>query len=95
MSTAFPLSKSYTEAGDFYLADIWYYPHGTKEEAQPLVVDMQAHEIGYYHIPSYMAGERGNLVYQVPLRCLIAIDSWVHVFIADSVFWHLRARRAF
>src|SRR5258706_242000 len=43
-------------------------------------------EIGYYHVPTYMADQSGDLVFQVPLRALIAIDSWVHVFIADMVF---------
>lgn len=33
-----------------------------------------------------MASENGDLVYQVPLRALIAIDSWVHIFVADTVF---------
>jgi carbonic anhydrase/acetyltransferase-like protein (isoleucine patch superfamily) len=33
-----------------------------------------------------MAGERGDLVFQVPLRSMLAIDSWVHLFIADVVF---------
>ncbi|MFN7037405.1 MAG: multidrug transporter, partial [Bellilinea sp.] len=51
-----------------------------------LVVELQAREIGYYHVPTYMASESGDLVYQVPLRSLIAIDSWVHIFIADTVF---------
>lgn len=81
-----PLSASYTQAGDLYLADLWYYPNGPEPTAEPLVVDLQAREIGYYHVPTYMASESGDLVYQVPLRGLIAIDSWVHVFIADTVF---------
>ncbi|MCC6147460.1 MAG: multidrug transporter [Anaerolineaceae bacterium] len=81
-----PLSASYTPAGDIYLADMWYYPHGPQSDVEPLVVDMQAREIGYYHIPTYMAVESGDLVYQVPLRSMIAIDTWVHVFIADMVF---------
>jgi carbonic anhydrase/acetyltransferase-like protein (isoleucine patch superfamily) len=83
---ALPLSTSYTQADHFYLADLWYYPKGPVEEVEPLVVDLQAREIGYYRIPSYLAGQGGDLVYQVPLRALIAIDSWVHVFIADAVF---------
>jgi carbonic anhydrase/acetyltransferase-like protein (isoleucine patch superfamily) len=33
-----------------------------------------------------MAGERGDLVFQVPLRAMMAIDTWVHIFIADVVF---------
>jgi len=81
-----PLSTSYTPMGDLYLADLWYYPNGPQPGAEPLVIDLQAREIGYYHVPTYMASEQGDLVYQVPLRALIAIDSWVHIFIADMVF---------
>jgi carbonic anhydrase/acetyltransferase-like protein (isoleucine patch superfamily) len=81
-----PMSLSYTPAGDLYLADLWYYPDGPETGAEPLVIDLQAREIGYYHVPLYMAASGGDLVYQVPLRSLIAIDSWVHLFIADTVF---------
>jgi len=83
---ALPLSTSYTPAGSLYLADLWYYPKGPVAGAEPLIIDMQAREIGYYHVPTYMADQSGDLVFQVPLRALIAIDSWVHVFIADMVF---------
>ncbi|MBN1370973.1 MAG: hypothetical protein JW987_03355 [Anaerolineaceae bacterium] len=81
-----PLSLSYTPAGDLYLADLWYYPNGPEPGAEPLVIDLLAREVGYYHVPLYMASKQGDLVYQVPLRSLIAIDSWVHIFIADTVF---------
>jgi len=83
---ALPLSTSYTPAGSLYLADFWYYPNGPVAGTEPLVIDMQAREIGYYHVPTYMGDQSGDLVFQVPLRALIAIDSWVHVFIADMVF---------
>ncbi len=83
---ALPLSTSYTPAGSLYLADLWYYPNGPMAGAEPLVIDLQTREIGYYHVPTYMADQSGDLVFQVPLRSLIAIDSWVHVFIADMVF---------
>jgi len=83
---ALPLSVSYTPAGNLYLADLWYYPRGPVADVDPLVVDMQSREVGYYHVPSYMAGERGDLVFQVPLRSMLAIDTWVHIFIADVVF---------
>ncbi len=82
----FPLSTSYTPAGDVFLADLWYYPNGPESDAQPLVVDLEPREIGYYHVPLYMAQAQGDLVYQVPLRALIAIDTWVHIFICDTVF---------
>lgn len=81
-----PLSTSYTRAGDLYFADLWYYPAGPAGDVDPLVIDLQAREIGYYHVPTYMASESGDLVYQVPLRSLIAIDSWVHIFVAETVF---------
>ncbi len=81
-----PLSNSYTKSGEFYFVDLWYYPNGPVKEVEPLIINLQPTEIGYYHVPSYMATSKGELVYQVPLKCLIAIDSWVHIFIADTVF---------
>ena len=33
-----------------------------------------------------MAYEQGDLTFQVPLRSLLAIDRWVHIFIADVVY---------
>jgi carbonic anhydrase/acetyltransferase-like protein (isoleucine patch superfamily) len=81
-----PLSTSYTRAGDLFLADLWYYPHGPQPDPEPLVIDLLAQEHGYYHVPTYMAAEQGDLVYQVPLRSMIAIDAWVHIFVADTIF---------
>lgn len=81
-----PLSSSYEKKDDLYFADLWYYPNGPADEVEPLVMDLQSQEIGYYHVPTYMAFDQGDLVYQVPLQSLIAIDSWVHIFIADAIF---------
>jgi acetyltransferase-like isoleucine patch superfamily enzyme len=83
---AFPLAISYQQVGDIYLADLWYYPYGPTSAAEPLVIDLLPIEAGYYHIPTYMAHEQGDLTFQVPRRSLLAIDSWVHIFIADVVF---------
>jgi carbonic anhydrase/acetyltransferase-like protein (isoleucine patch superfamily) len=83
---ALPLSISYTQEGELYLADLWYFPNGPEKHAEPVVINTHSIEAGYYHVPTYMAYEQGDLVFQVPLRSLIAIDSWVHVFIADVVF---------
>jgi len=92
---ALPLSASYTPAGTLYLADMWYYPNGPEADVDPLVIDLQSREVGYYHVPSYMAGERGDLVYQVPMRAMMAIDCWTHIYIADVVFGLFkRANRA-
>ncbi|CAG1011786.1 hypothetical protein ANAEL_04270 [Anaerolineales bacterium] len=83
---ALPLSTSYTPAGSLYLADLWYYPNGPVAGAEPLVIDMHSREIGYYHVPTYMADKSGDLIFQVPLRSMLAIDTWPHIFIADTVF---------
>ncbi len=88
---ALPLASTYTPLGEIYLAELWYYPTGISADgnllqAEPVVIDLDSTEVGYYHIPTYMAYEQGDLVFQVPRRFLIAIDSWVHVFIADIVF---------
>jgi carbonic anhydrase/acetyltransferase-like protein (isoleucine patch superfamily) len=83
---ALPLSDSCQLDGDHYLIDLWYYPNGPEPAALPLVIDMLPREVGYYHVPTYMAIEQGDLTFQVPLRSVIPIDSWVHVFIADIVF---------
>ncbi len=84
---ALPLSVSYKPCGDIYLADLYYYPRGPHEEPKPLVIDLNSIEAGYYHVPSYyMTSEQGDLVFQVPKRSLIAIDTWVHIFISDVVF---------
>ena len=81
-----PLSTSYRPHGDLYLADLWYYPAGIVPYPEPLPISLQSSEVGYYHVPRYMALEQGDLIFQVPRRSLIAIDSWVHIFIADVVF---------
>jgi UDP-N-acetylglucosamine diphosphorylase / glucose-1-phosphate thymidylyltransferase / UDP-N-acetylgalactosamine diphosphorylase / glucosamine-1-phosphate N-acetyltransferase / galactosamine-1-phosphate N-acetyltransferase len=83
---ALPLSTSYTPAGDLFLADLWYYPNGPVADVEPLVIDLGFRQMGYYHVPTYMADQTGDLVFNVPLRALIAIDSWVHVHLADVVF---------
>lgn len=83
---ALPLSNSYTPAGNLFLADLWYYPNGPVADAEPLVINLNSREMGYYHVPTYMADQSGDLVFNVPLRALIAIDSWVHVHLADVVF---------
>jgi len=81
-----PLSTSYRKDGEVYLADLWYYPDGPGKNTIPLVIDLDPIEAGYYHVPTYMAFEQGDLTFQVPKRSIIAIDSWVHIFIADVVF---------
>jgi hypothetical protein len=69
-----------------YVADLFYYPHGIGGEVQPLVIDTEPREMGYYHIPSYMAPNQGDLVFQVPRKAFLSIENWVQVFLANSPF---------
>ncbi len=75
--------------GDVYVADMVYYPDGaawSTVSPQPLVIDTQPREMGYYHVPTYMANDRGDLGFQVPLRAFLSIESWVHVLMANCAF---------
>ncbi len=85
-----PLSTSYSRVGkgnDLYFADLWYLPKGVLEnDLKPIIIKFLSREIGYYRVPTYMAADQGDLVYQVPLRGLLAIDSWVHIFVADVIY---------
>lgn len=83
-----PLSHSFFRQDDLALADLWYLPQGVMQSvvAKPLVIDTESRERGYYHIPPYMATETGDLVYQLPRKSFVALDSWVHIFIIDVLF---------
>ncbi len=83
-----PLSFSLLVKEDLLLADMWYLPEGVAQSvvARPLVVDMEARERGFYHIPPYMATEFGDLVYQLPRKAFVLIENWVHLFVADILF---------
>lgn len=81
---ALPLQEHIQPRGDCYVADLYYYPQGKRQEPQPLVIDTQAYEMGYYHIPSYMAPDQGDLVFQVPNRVFLSIESWVHIYLANT-----------
>ncbi len=83
-----PLTHSFFQQGDLLLADMWYLPRGISQsvEVEPLIIDTEPTEVGYYHVPPYMATEVGDLVYQLPKKSFVLIENWVHLFIADILF---------
>jgi carbonic anhydrase/acetyltransferase-like protein (isoleucine patch superfamily) len=85
---ALPLQDGIKREGDVYVADLWDFPHGTGERPEPLVIDTEPQEKGYYHIPRYMAEDQrhGDVVYYVPLKAFLSIENWVHVLMANSPF---------
>jgi len=80
------LQRGIRREGNYYVADLWYFPYGIEENARPLVIDMGAKEHGYYRVPSYMANAEGDLTYWVPLRAFLSIEHWVHLYIANCIF---------
>ncbi|TEU10886.1 MAG: multidrug transporter [Anaerolineales bacterium] len=85
---ALPLQDGIRKEGDVYVADLWYFPHGIREKPEPLVIDTEPQEKGFYHIPTYMAEDirHGDVVYYVPLKAFLSIENWVHVLMANSPF---------
>lgn len=86
---ALPVQDGIRRQGNVYVADLYYYPDGAtigRAQPDPLVVDTQPREIGYYWIPRYMANEKRELGYMVPLRAFLSIESWVHIFMANVPF---------
>lgn len=83
-----PLTQSLERKGELVLADLYYLPRGLSQEveAQPLVMSSESREVGYYHVPPYMATEVGDLTYQLPRMALVSIESWVHLFVVDILF---------
>jgi acetyltransferase-like isoleucine patch superfamily enzyme len=75
--------------GDLYVADLFYYPDGatlSSATPKPIVIDTEPREMGYYHVPTYMANERGDLGFDVPLKAFLSIENWMHVFMANCPF---------
>lgn len=85
-SHAIYLQKGIRRVGDVYVADMWYFPYGIEQNVRPLVIDTGAHEMGYYHVPTHMSDEMGDLVYQVPTRAFCSIEHWVHTITANVIF---------
>jgi carbonic anhydrase/acetyltransferase-like protein (isoleucine patch superfamily) len=80
------LQQGIRREGDVYVADMWYFPHGVELNVRPLVMDTQAREMGYYHVPTHMSNDRGDLVYQVPTKAFCSIEHWVHTITANVIF---------
>lgn len=83
---AIHVQRGIRREGDVYVADMWYFPHGIEPNVRPLVIDTEAREMGYYHVPTHMAGEKGDLVYQVPTKAFCSIEHWVHTVVANVIF---------
>jgi carbonic anhydrase/acetyltransferase-like protein (isoleucine patch superfamily) len=91
---ALHLQKGIRREGDYYVADLWYYPLGFEDFARPLVIDTEPYEVGYYRVPTYMAPEQGDIVFHLPMKAFLSIEHWTHVLMASIPFgvWAMAAR---
>jgi carbonic anhydrase/acetyltransferase-like protein (isoleucine patch superfamily) len=83
---ALPLQNGIQKEGNLYVANMWYFPRGVEEITRPLVIDTGAYEFGSYRVPTHMSSQKGDLVFQIPLRAFLSIESWVHIFVANCLF---------
>jgi carbonic anhydrase/acetyltransferase-like protein (isoleucine patch superfamily) len=83
---ALPLQRGIHRVGDFYVADMWYFPNGIEPKVRPLLMDTEPHEMGYYHVPTHMSNAMGDLVYYVPTKAFCSIEHWVHTITANIIF---------
>jgi carbonic anhydrase/acetyltransferase-like protein (isoleucine patch superfamily) len=83
---ALPLQSGIRREGNVYIANMWYYPRGLEDMTRPLVVDCGAYEFGSYRVPTHMSTEKGDLVFQIPLRAFLSIENWVQIFVANCLF---------
>jgi acetyltransferase-like isoleucine patch superfamily enzyme len=93
---ALSLQEGIRPRGELFVADLYYFPRGLgpadiqkdrfAHDLEPLIIDTLPREMGYYHIPSYMAPNMGDLVFQVPWRVFLSLESWLHVWMANVPF---------
>jgi UDP-N-acetylglucosamine diphosphorylase / glucose-1-phosphate thymidylyltransferase / UDP-N-acetylgalactosamine diphosphorylase / glucosamine-1-phosphate N-acetyltransferase / galactosamine-1-phosphate N-acetyltransferase len=88
---ALPLSTCFEAGTDrtgkaIYMADLWYFPEGYTADVMPIVVPTEARQIGFYSVPDFMSMEQDRLTHFPPMRALISIESWVHVYFAAIIF---------
>ena len=69
-----------------FLVDLWYFPNGYTPDVVPVIVPSDAREIGFYSVPDFMTMRQGDLTHYAPMRSLISIESWVHVYFASIIF---------
>lgn len=80
------LQRGIRRQGRYYVADLWYYPYGTEPVVRPMVMHTEPREVGFYHVPTHMSDQRGDLVYNLPTKPFLSIEHWLHVLHANIDF---------
>lgn len=69
-----------------YVLDLWYFPDGYTRDVDPIVVPSDSREMGFFAVPGYMTMEQGDLTHYAPMRAVVSIESWVHLYFASIIF---------
>ncbi|MGC9398697.1 MAG: multidrug transporter [Anaerolineae bacterium] len=80
------LQRGIRRQGNYYVADLWYYPYGIEPVVRPLVMHTEPREVGFYHVPTHMSNIYGDLVYHLPTKAFLSIEHWVHILFANVMF---------
>ncbi len=83
---ALHLQRGIRQEGAHYVADLWYYPYGVESVVRPLVMDTEAREVGFYHVPTHMSDQYGDLVYDLPTKPFLSVEHWLQVLHANIDF---------
>lgn len=81
-----PLQRGIRRRGNYYMADLWYYPYGIDPVVRPLVMHTDPREAGYYHVPTHMSNVYGDLTYQLATKAFLSIEHWLHLLHANVTF---------
>jgi len=80
------LQRGIRRQGRYYVADLWYYPNGIEPVMRPMVMRTEPREVGFYHVPTHMSDQHGDLVYDLPTKPFLSIEHWIHVLHANIDF---------
>lgn len=80
------LQRGIRRQGNYYVADLWYYPYGIEPVVRTLVMDTEAREVGFYHVPTHMSNRHGDLIYNLPTKPFLSIEHWMHILHANIDF---------
>ncbi|MEL6404107.1 MAG: multidrug transporter [Chloroflexota bacterium] len=84
---AHDLDSAIDEDGNtIYLLDLWYFPNGYTTDVTPIIIPSDAREMGFSAVPSYMTMSQGRLTHYAPMRAVVSIESWVHLYFASIIF---------
>jgi carbonic anhydrase/acetyltransferase-like protein (isoleucine patch superfamily) len=84
LSTSFEVGKD-RNGNAIHMVDLWYFPEGYTDDVMPIVVPSDARQIGFYSVPDFMTQEQDRLTHFPPMRAMISIESWVHVYFASII----------